>query len=241
VLTIIGAVVIISGICIAWLNYSAEQRRKETEQRINTEKERLQQIVSEANQYAQSKNYESALIALNNINWQYEPSTNKDYVELYSKQREDLRQTIITLKNEQDSIAKERSNQLSEHSEDLITYDNKSFINPDDIILNSKMAERAKDIIKNQDEKYLIKYEEGGTYSLTRKITNEKFRYEVAKERIIGYTYSTNSPFNEYDIYFKQLGFNNEVDKHSYRKNCLLITTMEEEGPVSITYSSECD
>ena len=68
-----------------------------TEQSINEEKSRLDIIINEVN----DKKYDDALLKINSINWLYDPTTNKGYVDQYNSQRENLRNTIEQLKTNQ--------------------------------------------------------------------------------------------------------------------------------------------
>jgi len=72
-----------------------------TEQAINEEKSRLDIIINEVNEEVNDKKYDDALLKINSINWLYDPTTNKGYVDQYNSQRENLRNTIEQLKSNQ--------------------------------------------------------------------------------------------------------------------------------------------
>lgn len=82
-------------------NTNSQKSQEKTEQSINDEKARLQIIINEVNQDVSDKKYDDALLKINSINWLYDPTANKGYVDQYNSQRENLRNTIEQLKTNQ--------------------------------------------------------------------------------------------------------------------------------------------
>jgi hypothetical protein len=82
-------------------NTTSQKSQEKTEQSINDEKARLQIIINEVNQDVSDRKYDDALLKINSINWLYDPTANKGYVDQYNSQRENLRNTIEQLKSNQ--------------------------------------------------------------------------------------------------------------------------------------------
>ena len=82
-------------------NTTSQKSQEKTEQSINDEKARLQIIINEVNQDVSDRKYDDALLKINSINWLYDPTANKGYVDQYNSQRENLRNTIEQLKTNQ--------------------------------------------------------------------------------------------------------------------------------------------
>ena len=82
-----------------WTKYATEK-----EQAVNLEKKRVEQNIMLANQAIVQKNYESAMSLINNINWEMNPESYKEYVAQYNTQRENMHQAVVQLKKQQDSL-----------------------------------------------------------------------------------------------------------------------------------------
>ncbi|HJV78531.1 MAG TPA: hypothetical protein VJ602_09120 [Paludibacter sp.] len=103
VLLIILAIVLVgAGIFVTTFNSSLKSKDK-TEQAINDEKARLEVIIKDVNQAVSDKKYDDALLKINSINWLYDPAANKGYVDQYNSQRENLRNTVMQLKDAEHS------------------------------------------------------------------------------------------------------------------------------------------
>jgi uncharacterized membrane protein YqaE (UPF0057 family) len=98
ILLIILAIVLVgAGVFVTTFNSSVKSKDK-TEQAINDEKVRLDVIIKDVNQAVSDKKYDDALLKINSINWLYDPTANKGYVDQYNSQRENLRNTVMQLK-----------------------------------------------------------------------------------------------------------------------------------------------
>jgi len=98
---VVGIIAALGVAVFLWGKYSDAKS-----QSINLEKQRLEQIIAQVNQAVAQQQYELALRTLDNINWQLNRDDNKEYVEQYNNQRENLRQIIAPLNNRQDSLNK---------------------------------------------------------------------------------------------------------------------------------------
>ena len=101
ILLIVLAIVLVGAGVFVSMNKSSQQSKDKTEQGVTDEKARLQIIINEVNQAVSDKKYDDALLKINSINWLYEPGNNKDYVDQYNSQRENLRNTVEQLKTNQ--------------------------------------------------------------------------------------------------------------------------------------------
>jgi len=101
ILLIILAVVLVGAAVFFMTNKTSQTSQDKTEQSINEEKSRLDIIINEVNEEVNDKKYDDALLKINSINWLYDPTTNKGYVDQYNSQRENLRNTIEQLKSNQ--------------------------------------------------------------------------------------------------------------------------------------------
>jgi len=101
ILLIILAVVLVGAAVFFMTNKTSQTSMDKTEQSINEEKSRLDIIINEVNEEVNDKKYDDALLKINSINWLYDPTTNKGYVDQYNSQRENLRNTIEQLKSNQ--------------------------------------------------------------------------------------------------------------------------------------------
>jgi len=101
ILLIILAVVLVGAAVFFMTNKTSQTSLDKTEQSINEEKSRLDIIINEVNEEVNDKKYDDALLKINSINWLYDPTTNKGYVDQYNSQRENLRNTIEQLKSNQ--------------------------------------------------------------------------------------------------------------------------------------------
>jgi len=101
-------------------NTTSQKDKDKTEQSVNEEKARLDVIINEVNQDVSDQKYDDALLKINSINWLYDPSSNKGYVDQYNSQRENLRNTIEQLKTNKDlddqKQAAEKANQATPQS-----------------------------------------------------------------------------------------------------------------------------
>jgi len=95
---VILAIVLVGAGVFVMTNTSSQKTSEKTEQSVNDEKARLQIIINEVNQAVSDKKYDDALLKINSINWLYDPTANKGYVDQYNSQRENLRNTIEQLK-----------------------------------------------------------------------------------------------------------------------------------------------
>lgn len=103
ILLIILAIVLVgAGVFVTTFNSSVKSKDK-TEQAINDEKARLDVIIKDVNQAVSDKKYDDALLKINSINWLYDPAANKGYVDQYNSQRENLRNTVMQLKDAEHS------------------------------------------------------------------------------------------------------------------------------------------
>lgn len=96
---IIGIIIALGVATFLWKKYTDAKLES-----TNLEKQRVEQIIAQVNQAVAQQNYELALSTLDNINWQLNPEDNKQFVEQYNNQRENLRQIITPLKAQQDSM-----------------------------------------------------------------------------------------------------------------------------------------
>ena len=123
ILIAVGVVLLASSVYYI-KNKSSDETKQANEQSISNENERLQAIISQVNELVSQKNYDEALLQINNINWIYEPGSHNDYVEQYNSQRENLKQTITELKLEkvasEKSIATINATESSDSLEQLI-------------------------------------------------------------------------------------------------------------------------
>jgi len=103
ILLIVLALVIVATAALVLTTNNSQKSNDKTEQSINDEKARLGIIINEVNQAVSDKKYDDALLQINSINWLYDPSSNKGYVDQYNSQRENLRKTIVELKSNQDA------------------------------------------------------------------------------------------------------------------------------------------
>jgi hypothetical protein len=103
ILLIVLGIVIAGGAFFYMTNSSLKSNEKTKS--VNDEKARLELIINEVNEAVKAKNYDEALLKINSINWLYEPGANKDYVDQYNLQRENLRKTIEDLKASPSSTA----------------------------------------------------------------------------------------------------------------------------------------
>ena len=101
ILLIILAVVLVGAAVLFMTKTTSQKSMDKTEQAINEEKSRLDIIINEVNEEVNDKKYDDALLKINSINWLYDPTTNKGYVDQYNSQRENLRNTIEQLKANQ--------------------------------------------------------------------------------------------------------------------------------------------
>jgi hypothetical protein len=111
-------VIVLAGSAVFFMTNTTSQKSKDkTEQSVNDEKARLDVIINEVNQDVSDKKYDDALLKINSINWLYDPSSNKGYVDQYNSQRENLRNTIEQLKSNKDlddqKQAAEKANQAT--------------------------------------------------------------------------------------------------------------------------------
>jgi outer membrane biosynthesis protein TonB len=111
-------VIVLAGSAVFFMtNKTSQNSNDKTEQSINDEKARLDVIINEVNQDVSDKKYDDALLKINSINWLYDPSSNKGYVDQYNSQRENLRNTIEQLKSNKDlddqKQAAEKANQAT--------------------------------------------------------------------------------------------------------------------------------
>jgi type II secretory pathway pseudopilin PulG len=110
--------IVLAGAAVFFMTNTTSQKSKDkTEQSVNDEKARLDVIINEVNQDVSDKKYDDALLKINSINWLYDPSSNKGYVDQYNSQRENLRNTIEQLKTNKDlddqKQAAEKANQAT--------------------------------------------------------------------------------------------------------------------------------
>ena len=96
ILLIVLGIAIVAGGFFYMTNSSLKSNEKTKS--VNDEKARLEIIINDVNEAVKAKNYDDALLKINSINWLYEPGANKDYVDQYNLQRENLRKTIEDLK-----------------------------------------------------------------------------------------------------------------------------------------------
>jgi len=101
ILLIILAVVLVGAAVFFMTKTTSQKSQDKTEQSINEEKSRLDIIINEVNEEVNDKKYDDALLKINSINWLYDPTANKGYVDQYNSQRENLRNTIQQLKANQ--------------------------------------------------------------------------------------------------------------------------------------------
>lgn len=111
ILLIVLAIVLVGAGVFVSMNKSSQQSKDKTEQGVTDEKARLQIIINEVNQAVSDKKYDDALLKINSINWLYEPGNNKDYVDQYNSQRENLRNTVEQLKTNQDQQDQQKANE----------------------------------------------------------------------------------------------------------------------------------
>ena len=114
-------VIVLAGSAVFFMTNTTSQKDKDkTEQSVNEEKARLDVIINEVNQDVSDQKYDDALLKINSINWLYDPSSNKGYVDQYNSQRENLRNTIEQLKTNKDlddqKQAAEKANQATPQS-----------------------------------------------------------------------------------------------------------------------------
>ena len=100
-LLILAFVIVCTTIYVTLISPVTNKSTDKTEQSINDEKSRLEIIIHEVNQAVNDKKYDDALLKINSVNWLYDPTANKGYVDQYNSQRENLRNTIVQLKSEQ--------------------------------------------------------------------------------------------------------------------------------------------
>ena len=103
ILLIVLALVIVASAALVLTTNNSQKSTDKTEQSINEEKARLEVIIHEVNQAVSDGKYDDALLQINSINWLYDPTANKGYVDQYNSQRENLRKTIVELKVNQDA------------------------------------------------------------------------------------------------------------------------------------------
>ena len=103
ILLIILAIVLAGAGVFVFTNTSTSTQKsnEKNEQSINEEKARLEVIINEVNTAVNDKKYDDALLKINSVNWLYDPTANKGYVDQYNSQRENLRNTIEQLKTSQ--------------------------------------------------------------------------------------------------------------------------------------------
>jgi glycerol-3-phosphate cytidylyltransferase-like family protein len=111
ILLIILAIALVGAGVFVMTNNSSEKSKDKTEQAINDEKTRLDVIIKDVNQAVSDKKYDDALLKINSINWLYDPTTNKGYVDQYNAQRENLRNTVMQLKDAEHSENQQQANQ----------------------------------------------------------------------------------------------------------------------------------
>ena len=115
---VILAIVLVGAGVFVMTNTNSQKSSEKTEQSVNDEKARLQIIINEVNQAVSDKKYDDALLKINSINWLYDPTANKGYVDQYNSQRENLRNTIEQLKANQgldeQKQAAEKANQSAQ-------------------------------------------------------------------------------------------------------------------------------
>ena len=111
ILLIVLAIVVVCAGVFVTMNKSSQQSKDKTEQGVTDEKARLQIIINEVNQAVSDKKYDDALLKINSINWLYEPGANKDYVDQYNSQRENLRNTVEQLKANQEQEDQQQANE----------------------------------------------------------------------------------------------------------------------------------
>ena len=98
---VILAIVLVGAGVFVMTNTNSQKSSEKTEQSVNDEKARLQVIINDVNQAVSDKKYDDALLKINSINWLYDPTSNKGYVDQYNSQRDNLRNTIEQLKANQ--------------------------------------------------------------------------------------------------------------------------------------------
>ena len=103
ILLIVLALVIVASAALVLTTNNSQKSTDKTEQSINEEKARLEEIIHEVKQAVSDGKYDDALLQINSINWLYDPTANKGYVDQYNSQRENLRKTIVELKVNQDA------------------------------------------------------------------------------------------------------------------------------------------
>lgn len=67
---------------------------------IENEQQRIQSVINIINESIKKQEYDVALLMANQIQWQYDPQNNEQYVKQYEKQRADLSKSISQFKNE---------------------------------------------------------------------------------------------------------------------------------------------
>ncbi|MBK7970933.1 MAG: hypothetical protein IPK08_19555 [Bacteroidetes bacterium] len=249
VLIIIGIVIGVYTMIFVWADLSSESYNKERQLAEQTEKSRIELILTRVNELVSAKRFDDALIEVNNITWMHNPSMNSDFVKIYDDKRESLKNTIVSLKARQDSIEAAANvivNPVMEVESTLISSANNTFIYPEQIINNFQMGEAIKRIIQNNDLNYDIKYLEDDNryYSVTKKITAETYTYYVIKGSIEQYQYFLYTDYDEINRMLTKNGYTkfDNVDKLlNYSKGCYSIAVSQEEGLFTLQYSWECD
>ena len=249
VLIIIGIVIGVYAMIFVWADRSSESYNKERQQAEQSEKSRIELILTKVNELVSAKRFDDALIEVNNITWMHNPSMNSDFVKIYDDKRESLKNTIVSLKARQDSIEAAANvivNPVKEVESALISSANNTFIYPEQIINNVQMGEAIKRIIQNNDLNYDIKYLEDDNryYSVTKKFTAETYTYYVVRGNIQQYQYFLYTDYDEINRYLLKAGYSKEGNGSefvSYRKDCYLVIISQEEGLFNFQYSWECD
>lgn len=249
VLIIIGIVIGVYTMIFVWADRSSESYNKERQQAEQSEKSRIELILTKVNELVSAKRFDDALIEVNNITWMHNPSMNSDFVKIYDDKRESLKNTIVSLKAKQDSIEAAANvivNPVMEVGSALISSANNTFIYPEQIINNFQMGEAIKRIIQNNDLNYDIKYLEDDNryYSVTKKFTAETYTYYVVRGSIQQYQYFLYTDYDEINRLLSKNGytrFGNEGELLTYSKGCYSVAVSQEEGLFTLQYSWECD
>lgn len=84
---------------------------------IENEQQRIQSVINNINESIKKQEYDVALLMANQIQWQYDPQNNEEYVKQYEKQQADLTKSITQFKEEM--ITANRQQELAVQKQDL--------------------------------------------------------------------------------------------------------------------------
>lgn len=161
---ILGLLLIIGTSYFVLATFSGKEKES-NDLAISDEKNRIENIIQDVHQAVSEKKYEQALLIVENINWLLSPGENTDYVNQYKEQRENMRQTIIRLKEEQEMQVRQEAGQMAlaelEKAQNIETQTNENIDFPyTAVVKNPRAYFFDSPSINSQRQSYIIEGQE---------------------------------------------------------------------------------